>query len=83
MKLKKHIDATLGSGNLREVVRLPVGEDVNEWLAVNSKFLHDSFSLTVVAWRCSGCLKVSPYICNVLARISDDICLQLLTSSIK
>ncbi|XP_044955379.1 MOB kinase activator-like 1A isoform X1 [Hordeum vulgare subsp. vulgare] len=36
MKLKRHIDATFGSGNLREVVRLPVGEDLNEWLAVNT-----------------------------------------------
>ncbi|KJH44858.1 Mob1/phocein family protein [Dictyocaulus viviparus] len=26
---------TLGSGNLHEVVRLPDGEDINEWLAVN------------------------------------------------
>lgn len=36
-QLKKHIDATLGSGNLREAVRLPPGEDLSEWLAVNSK----------------------------------------------
>ncbi|WVZ57256.1 hypothetical protein U9M48_007661 [Paspalum notatum var. saurae] len=36
MHLKRHIDATLGSGNLREAVRLPVGEDLNEWLAVNT-----------------------------------------------
>ncbi|KAA3460364.1 MOB kinase activator-like 1A [Gossypium australe] len=35
-QLKKHIDATLGSGNLREAVRLPPGEDLNEWLAVNT-----------------------------------------------
>ena len=35
-QLQKHIDATLGSGNLREAVRLPPGEDINEWLAVNS-----------------------------------------------
>uniref|UniRef100_A0A2P2KHZ7 MOB kinase activator-like 1A n=1 Tax=Rhizophora mucronata TaxID=61149 RepID=A0A2P2KHZ7_RHIMU len=35
-QLRKHIDATLGSGNLREAVRLPPGEDVNEWLAVNT-----------------------------------------------
>ncbi|OAY76754.1 MOB kinase activator-like 1A [Ananas comosus] len=35
-QLKKHIDATLGSGNLREAVRLPTGEDLNEWLAVNT-----------------------------------------------
>ena len=36
-QLRKHIDATLGSGNLREAVRLPTGEDLNEWLAVNSE----------------------------------------------
>ncbi|CAH2041840.1 unnamed protein product, partial [Thlaspi arvense] len=35
-QLQKHIDATLGSGNLREAVRLPPGEDINEWLAVNT-----------------------------------------------
>nr|GMD58857.1 MOB kinase activator-like 1A [Ipomoea batatas] len=34
--LQKHIDATLGSGNLREAVLLPPGEDLNEWLAVNT-----------------------------------------------
>jgi hypothetical protein len=38
VQLKKHIDSTLGSGNLRDAVRLPPGEDLNEWLAVNSKF---------------------------------------------
>lgn len=38
-QLRKHIDATLGSGNLREAVRLPPGEDFNEWLAVNSNVL--------------------------------------------
>ena len=38
-QLRKHIDATLGSGNLREAVRLPPGEDINEWLAVNSTLL--------------------------------------------
>ncbi|MQL70822.1 hypothetical protein Taro_003098 [Colocasia esculenta] len=35
-QLRKQIDATLGSGNLREAVRLPPGEDMNEWLAVNT-----------------------------------------------
>ncbi|KAE8699903.1 MOB kinase activator-like 1B [Hibiscus syriacus] len=35
-QLKQHIDSTLGSGNLREAVRLPPGEDLNEWLAVNT-----------------------------------------------
>lgn len=28
---------TLGSGNLKDVVRLPMGENINEWMAVNSK----------------------------------------------
>ncbi|XP_011093824.1 MOB kinase activator-like 1A [Sesamum indicum] len=36
VQLKKHIDATLGAGNLREAVKLPIGEDLNEWLAVNT-----------------------------------------------
>ncbi|KAL0346753.1 UNVERIFIED_CONTAM: MOB kinase activator-like 1A [Sesamum calycinum] len=36
VQLKKHVDATLGSGNLREAVKLPTGEDLNEWLAVNT-----------------------------------------------
>ncbi|CAM0873319.1 unnamed protein product [Alopecurus aequalis] len=36
MKLKQHIDTTLSSGNLREVVRLPVGEDQDEWLTINT-----------------------------------------------
>ncbi|CAN6300584.1 unnamed protein product [Urochloa humidicola] len=35
-QLKKHIDNTLGQGDLREAVRLPPGEDLNEWLAVNT-----------------------------------------------
>uniref|UniRef100_M1CUZ1 Mob1 n=1 Tax=Solanum tuberosum TaxID=4113 RepID=M1CUZ1_SOLTU len=35
-QLRQHIDSTLGSGNLREAVRLPPGEDINEWLAVNT-----------------------------------------------
>ena len=36
----KQAAATLGSGNLRLAVMLPDGEDVNEWVAVNSKFLN-------------------------------------------
>lgn len=35
-QLKKHIDANLGSGNLKEAVRLPPGEDLHEWLAINT-----------------------------------------------
>ena len=36
-ELKKYVDATLGSGNLRQAVVLPAGEDLNEWVAVNSE----------------------------------------------
>lgn len=36
-ELLKHAEATLGSGNLRQAVMLPDGEDLNEWIAVNSK----------------------------------------------
>lgn len=35
-QLKKLSEATLGSGNLRAAVTLPEGEDLNEWIAVNS-----------------------------------------------
>eukprot|EP00163_Fabomonas_tropica_P001328 TRINITY_DN11005_c0_g1_i1.p1 TRINITY_DN11005_c0_g1~~TRINITY_DN11005_c0_g1_i1.p1 ORF type:complete len:215 (-),score=49.12 TRINITY_DN11005_c0_g1_i1:134-778(-) len=34
--LMQHLTATLGTGNLREAVALPEGEDKNEWLAVNT-----------------------------------------------
>jgi len=35
-QLKKHVEATLGSGNMKMAVTLPEGEDLNEWLAVNT-----------------------------------------------
>jgi len=35
-QLKKYAEATLGSVNLRLAVTLPEGEDLNEWLAVNT-----------------------------------------------
>lgn len=34
-QLRKFAEETLGSGSLRKAVKLPEGEDVNEWLAVN------------------------------------------------
>ncbi|XP_062510044.1 MOB kinase activator 1B [Corticium candelabrum] len=34
--LMKYAAATLGSGNLRLAVQLPEGEDLNEWIAVNT-----------------------------------------------
>ncbi|KAF8270947.1 Mob1/phocein [Lactarius quietus] len=35
-QLRKYAEATLGSGNLRLAVKLPEGEDLNEWLAVHA-----------------------------------------------
>eukprot|EP00897_Mesotaenium_endlicherianum_P006663 jgi/Mesen1/6024/ME000306S05285 len=43
--LRKHIDATLGSGNLREAVRLPPGEEYLEWLAVNTVDFYNQVNL--------------------------------------
>lgn len=34
-QLRQFAEATLGSGSLRKVVKLPEGEDLSEWLAVN------------------------------------------------
>lgn len=34
-QLRQFAEATLGSGSLRKVVKLPKDEDLNEWLAVN------------------------------------------------
>lgn len=36
-QLRQFAEATLGSGSLRKAVKLPEGEDLGEWLAVNSK----------------------------------------------
>lgn len=39
-QLRQYAEVTLGGGSLRKVVKLPEGEDENEWLAVNSKGFH-------------------------------------------
>ncbi|GIL87271.1 hypothetical protein Vretimale_1772 [Volvox reticuliferus] len=44
-QLKRHIDATLGSGNIMEAVKLPPGEDLNEWLAVNTVDFYNAISI--------------------------------------
>lgn len=36
-QLRQFAEATLGSGSLRKAVKLPEGEDLSEWLAVNCK----------------------------------------------
>ncbi|KAF7218126.1 MOB kinase activator 1B, partial [Nothobranchius furzeri] len=53
-ELLKHAEATLGSGNLRMAVMLPEGEDLNEWVAVNSKlspFLYASFKIHIFCFN--------------------------------
>lgn len=37
-QLRQFAEATLGSGSLRKAVKLPEGEDLNEWLAVNGAY---------------------------------------------
>jgi MOB kinase activator 1 len=41
-QLRQYAEATLGGGSLRKIVKLPEGEDENEWLAVNSKYPHSA-----------------------------------------
>ena len=36
-ELMKYASRTLGSGNIKQAVQLPEGEDLNEWIAVNSE----------------------------------------------
>jgi hypothetical protein len=43
--LKQHIDITLGQGNIKEAVLLPPGEDLNEWLAVNTVDYYNAISV--------------------------------------
>jgi MOB kinase activator 1 len=44
-KLSDFAKATLGSGNMRSAVALPKGEDLNEWLAVNTVDFFNEISL--------------------------------------
>eukprot|EP00455_Lapot_gusevi_P013752 TRINITY_DN1677_c0_g2_i3.p1 TRINITY_DN1677_c0_g2~~TRINITY_DN1677_c0_g2_i3.p1 ORF type:complete len:245 (-),score=101.02 TRINITY_DN1677_c0_g2_i3:163-867(-) len=44
-KLHEYCKATLGSGNMRSAVVLPRGEDLNEWLAVNTVDFFNEISL--------------------------------------
>jgi hypothetical protein len=45
VQLRRHIEATLGSGNVSDAVRLPPGEDLNEWLAVNTVDFYNAVSI--------------------------------------
>lgn len=44
-KLSEYAKATLGSGNMRSAVVLPKGEEMNEWLAVNTVDFFNEISL--------------------------------------
>ncbi|EEY21047.1 maintenance of ploidy protein mob1 [Verticillium alfalfae VaMs.102] len=43
LALRQYAEATLGGGSLRKAVKLPEGEDEDEWLAVNSVPFPKSF----------------------------------------
>ena len=44
-ELRKIAQMTLGSGNMSLAVELPSGEDLNEWLAVNTIEFYNEISL--------------------------------------
>lgn len=44
-EIHENTKKTLGSGNMREVVRLPCGEDRNEWFAANTVDFFNEISL--------------------------------------
>ena len=44
-QLRQFAEATLGSGSLRKAVKLPEGEDLNEWLAVNGMLVRQTPSI--------------------------------------
>ena len=45
LELYEYAQATLGAGNIREAVKCPDGEDLNEWLAVNVVDFFNEISL--------------------------------------
>ena len=53
-QLRQFAEATLGSGSLRKAVKLPEGEDLNEWLAVNGEALFPCFKpmwICILDWK--------------------------------
>jgi MOB kinase activator 1 len=45
LTLKQHIEQTLGSGTIEQAVKLPRGEDTNEWVAVNTVFFYNALNV--------------------------------------
>uniref|UniRef100_A0A914GWK1 Uncharacterized protein n=1 Tax=Globodera rostochiensis TaxID=31243 RepID=A0A914GWK1_GLORO len=56
LQLLRRASATLGSGNLRDVVQLPPGEDLNEWMAANIVDLYNQVSMLygTIAEHCTA-----------------------------
>lgn len=53
-QLRQFAEATLGSGSLRKAVKLPDGEDLNEWLAVNGEAMLHQSSLALYTTQVGG-----------------------------
>jgi hypothetical protein len=53
-QLKQYAEATLGSGSLRKAVKLPEGEDKDEWLAVNGEVICRKGAETMLMRKDSG-----------------------------
>lgn len=57
-QLRQYAEVTLGGGSLRKAVKLPEGEDENEWLAVNSESCRKALGLIrrrpLTPFLCSG-----------------------------
>ena len=53
-QLRQFAEATLGSGSLRKAVKLPEGEDLNEWLAVNGTAILHQPSLALYSTQIGG-----------------------------
>jgi hypothetical protein len=45
LTLKQHIEHTLGSGTIEQAVKLPRGEEPNEWVAVNTVFFYNALNV--------------------------------------
>src|SRR5262249_50753399 len=55
-QLKQFAEATLGSGSLRKAVKLPEGEDLSEWLAVNGELVHATLRRERKGWGPRACI---------------------------
>lgn len=60
-QLRQFAEATLGSGSLRKAVKLPEGEDLNEWLAVNGKHTLEACSSDSIKHILTVCCNVQQW----------------------